>query len=93
MERLEARPLPRSGPAREALREKGQFWTPDWVARAMVAYAFAGGCDVLLDPAVGAGAFFRAARAIEPELGRRVRLLGCEIDAAALREEIGRAHV
>jgi len=89
MERLEARPLPRSGPAREALREKGQFWTPDWVARAMVAYALAGGCDVLLDPAVGAGAFFRAARAIEPELGRRVRLLGCEIDVAALREATG----
>jgi len=26
---------------REALREKGQFWTPPWVAEAMVAYVSA----------------------------------------------------
>ena len=48
---------------REALREKGQFWTPLWVAEAMVAYASAES-ETIFDPAVGAGAFFRAAKAL-----------------------------
>ena len=30
---------------REILRQKGQFWTPDWVAEAMVAYVLGGGSD------------------------------------------------
>ena len=30
--------LPRAGAAREALRERGQFWTPPWVADAMVSW-------------------------------------------------------
>ena len=34
--------VPRTGPARESLREKGQFWTPDWIADAMVAYVLTG---------------------------------------------------
>lgn len=54
--------IPSSGPAREALREKGQFWTPPWVAEAMVAWCLADGRDSIFDPAVGAGAFFQAAR-------------------------------
>jgi hypothetical protein len=41
--------LPASGPAREALRQKGQFWTLDWVAEAMVAYCIAGGSDSIFD--------------------------------------------
>lgn len=61
--------LPSAGPAREALRQKGQFWTPDWVAEAMVAYAVRGGSDHVFDPAVGAGAFFRAAKTIAKETG------------------------
>ncbi len=77
---MEAR-LP-SGEARELLREKGQFWTPDWVADAMVRFALAGGATEVFDPAVGAGAFFRAARRHRPAVGLR----GCEISAAALAE-------
>jgi len=76
--------LPSSGPAREALREKGQFWTPDWVAEAMVAYVIGGGCDTVFDPAVGAGAFFSAARVLEQETGRRLNLIGREVDPEAL---------
>lgn len=30
--------LPATGPQREALREKGQFWTPLWLAKAMVSW-------------------------------------------------------
>jgi hypothetical protein len=78
--------LPRSGPGREALREKGQFWTPDWVAEAMVGYVLVGGAESVFDPAVGGGAFFRAAKAVGRELGRKHRLLGTEVDPKVLNE-------
>jgi hypothetical protein len=54
--------LPSSGLAREALREKGQFWTPAWLARVMASWVTAYGPRVLFDPAVGPGTFFAAAR-------------------------------
>ncbi|MBX6376405.1 MAG: N-6 DNA methylase, partial [Acetobacteraceae bacterium] len=76
-------PLPQAGAAREALREKGQFWTPDWVADAMVAWA-AQESDHIFDPAVGAGAFFRAAKRLAARRRRPLALLGHEIDAAEL---------
>jgi len=76
--------LPPSGPAREALREKGQFWTPDWVTEAMVAYVLGHGAETLFDPAVGAGAFFRAGVKVAIEMGRRIRLLGTELDPGTL---------
>lgn len=44
--------IPASRREREALREKGQFWTPDRVAEAMVAYALGGGAKTIFDPAV-----------------------------------------
>jgi len=70
--------------ARESLREKGQFWTPPWVADAMVAYCLGGGARTLFDPAVGAGAFLVAAKSAGA-LGRsRLRLAGCEVDPSAL---------
>lgn len=75
--------LPASGPAREALRQKGQFWTPDWVANAMVSYALNGGAKALFDPAVGAGAFFSAARRLNNGL-RLIDLHGSELHEAAL---------
>lgn len=78
--------LPSSGPAREALREKGQFWTPGWVAEAMVGYVIGGGADVVFDPAVGAGAFFLAAKKISSETGKKLTLWGTEIDPHALQQ-------
>lgn len=78
--------LPRAGVAREGLREKGQFWTPDWVAEAMVGYVLSAGSDHVFDPAVGAGAFFRAAKVISRRLGLPVRLLGTEVFPDALTE-------
>lgn len=80
--------LPTAGPERERLRQKGQFWTPDWVADAMVAYAAGRTAPDLFDPAVGAGAFFRAARRLESRIGRRLDLAGAEIDTAALDEAL-----
>jgi len=81
--------IPAGGPAREALRKKGQFWTPDWIAEAMVGYALAAGSEHLFDPAVGEGAFFRAANSIAAESEREVLLLGTEIDPAVLRRACG----
>ncbi|WP_191083030.1 N-6 DNA methylase [Roseococcus microcysteis] len=71
--------LPATGPKREALREKGQFWTPDWVADAMVAWC-AKDADHVFDPAVGAGAFFRAAKRLAARTRAPRELLGTEID-------------
>lgn len=76
--------LPIRGPERVALREKGQFWTPPWVAVPMVSYALGGGSDHLFDPAVGTGALFCAAREVVARTGRALELLGTEIDPAVL---------
>lgn len=78
--------LPIRGFEREILREKGQFWTPDWVAQAMVSYIVAEGQNQVFDPAVGAGAFFRAAKTIANETGREFVLLGTELDALVLQQ-------
>ncbi|HEX5387504.1 MAG TPA: N-6 DNA methylase [Gemmatimonadales bacterium] len=83
---MSAPPLTGTAIPREALREKGQFWTPDWVADAMAEYALGGGADHVFDPAVGAGAFFRAARRVASVRGRRVALLGMERYADVLQQ-------
>ena len=73
--------VPSGGAKREALRVNGQFWTPDWVADAMVSYVLQSGSDTLFDPGVGAGAFLRAGRR---RGGQNLKLRGREIDPAAL---------
>lgn len=78
--------VPRTGPARESLREKGQFWTPEWIADAMVAYVLTGETDTIFDPAVGAGAFFRSAKALAAKSNRPIRLSGAELDPDTLRQ-------
>ncbi|MBO0726504.1 MAG: N-6 DNA methylase [Blastocatellia bacterium] len=78
--------LPSDWTAREALREKGQFWTPQWVAEAMIAYCLAGAAESVFDPAVGAGAFFIAAKKIAENKRRRINLFGAELDRDALRQ-------
>ncbi len=75
-----------SGPARESLREKGQFWTPEWIADAMVAYVLTDETDTIFDPAVGAGAFLRSAKALTAKSNRPIRLSGSELDPDALRQ-------
>ena len=74
--------LPASGPAREALREKGQFWTPAWLAEAMASWVTANQPSVLFDPAVGPGTFFAAAR----EVGFAGEFAGFELHEPALAE-------
>lgn len=76
--------IPPNGPAREALRVKGQFWTPAWIADAMVRYVTTDHCRTIFDPAVGAGAFFAAAKKIHPT----IELQGFDIDAVVLASSV-----
>src|SRR5215475_7074002 len=78
--------FPSDWAGREALREKGQFWTPQWVAEAMIAYCLADGAESVFDPAVGAGVFFIAAKKIAEKKRRRINLFGAELDRDALRK-------
>ena len=77
---------PSNWAAREALREKGQFWTPQWAAEAMIAYCLADGAESIFDPAVGAGAFLIAAKEMARKKRRQVNLFGAELDRDALRQ-------
>jgi hypothetical protein len=86
MPKVDQYKIPNEWRARESLREKGQFWTPAWIAEAMVEYALASGSNLLFDPAVGAGAFFRAAKTISEEKNIKIILAGAEIDQAALAQ-------
>lgn len=75
-------PLPAGGPAREALRRKGQFWTPAWLADVMVRWVLADGPARLFDPAVGPGTFLTAAR----RAGFRGGFAGFEPDGRVLEQ-------
>ncbi len=72
--------IPPAGPAREALRAQGQFWTPPWLAKLMVSWVLVPRPPVLFDPAVGPGTFFAAAR----KQGFGGELAGYELDPKAL---------
>jgi len=74
--------VPSSGPQREALRVKGQFWTPPWLAKAMAAWVTADRPHQLFDPAVGPGTFFTAAR----EVGFKGNFAGYELDETVLED-------
>lgn len=78
--------LPSSGKARESLRQKGQFWTPSWVAEAMVSYVLLNKSKTIFDPAVGEGAFFRAVTHLSQDLGYIPRFAGREIDENVLQK-------
>lgn len=66
---------------REKLRDKGQFWTPDWVAEAMVAYV-AQGANMVFDPGVGKGVFYTALK----KLNRKAKFYGTDIDLSIIEE-------
>ena len=72
--------LPGKWEDREKLRDKGQFWTPSWVANAMVSYV-AKYTDTVFDPACGEGAFYEALRHVAPH----IKFFGTDIDATVLQ--------
>ncbi|MDP2629934.1 MAG: N-6 DNA methylase [Candidatus Uhrbacteria bacterium] len=73
--------LPTNWDERERLRDKGQFWTPDWVAEAMVAYVVRG-TDLVFDPGVGKGAFYTALKKVDP----KKKFFGIDIDPEVIAE-------
>lgn len=75
--------VPTEKKEREILRKKGQFWTPSWVAEAMVAYV-SENADLVFDPATGRGAFFEALL----KLKKNVFFFGIDVDPEVLSEKI-----
>jgi len=73
--------LPTNWDQREKLRDKGQFWTPDWIADAMVAYV-AQEADIIFDPGVGKGAFYTALK----KLNQNTKFYGTDIDPEIINE-------
>ena len=76
--------LPTEWNERELLRDKGQFWTPSWVADAMVAYV-AENTDLVFDPATGRGAFYEALLKLNKP---KVSFFGTDVDTEVLEDEI-----
>lgn len=72
---------------RAELQEKGQFWTPSWVAENMVRYALMGNSNELFDPSYGMGAFFVAAKKISNEFkNKKISFWGGDIDPDLIKE-------
>lgn len=76
--------IPTNWDKREKQREKGQFWTPPWVADAMVSYVL-DDTKLIFDPAVGRGAFLDALRRIT---NKKISFYGTDIDQDVLRDTI-----
>lgn len=76
--------LPTKWSEREILRNKGQFWTPSWVAEAMIAYV-SQDTDLVFDPATGRGAFYEALLKLNKP---KITFLGTDIDQEILKDEI-----
>jgi len=76
--------LPTEWNEREILRDKGQFWTPSWVAEAMVAYVNHN-TDLVFDPATGRGAFYEALQKLDKQ---NIPFFGTDIDSEVLSDSI-----
>jgi adenine-specific DNA-methyltransferase len=70
--------LPTNWVEREQLRDKGQFWTPEWVAKAMVSYVISNGSNLVFDPAFGKGAFYTALKTMSHD--KDLKFYGIDID-------------
>jgi adenine-specific DNA-methyltransferase len=76
--------LPTDWNEREILRNKGQFWTPNWVAEAMVSYV-SDDADLVFDPATGRGSFYEALIKLDK---KNISFFGTDIDPDVLSDEI-----
>jgi methylase of polypeptide subunit release factors len=76
--------LPTVWTDREILRDKGQFWTPTWVAEAMTAYV-ADNTDLIFDPATGKGAFFDALLKLNKS---DISFWGTDIDSEVISDKV-----
>ena len=71
----------RVAPSIENVRQKGQVWTPPWVADAMAEFLKDCSADSVLDPAMGPGALLAAVRRKTAKLGP---ITAFEIDESVL---------
>ncbi|MCC6543185.1 MAG: N-6 DNA methylase [Nitrospirae bacterium] len=76
--------IPTQWQEREKLRDKGQFWTPGWVADAMVSYV-AESTELVFDPATGRGAFFDALLRLNKP---HIKYFGTDTDGEVLQDDI-----
>lgn len=76
--------LPTQWNEREILRDKGQFWTPGWVADAMISYV-AEKTNLVFDPATGRGAFYESLLKLKKS---EVSFYGTDIDNEVLADNI-----
>lgn len=76
--------LPTDWNEREILRDKGQFWTPTWVAEAMIAYVTEN-TDLVFDPATGRGAFYEGLLKLNKQ---HISFFGTDIDPEVLSDGI-----
>lgn len=76
--------LPTDWHEREKIRNKGQFWTPNWVAESMVSYV-AQNIKLVFDPATGRGAFFDALLHLKRP---GITFFGTDIDKDVLQDDI-----
>ena len=81
--------IPHDWDERETLRNKGQFFTPEWIAEAMIEYV-APNARVVFDPATGDGAFYRALR--NNDRDRTIRFYGIDTDDTVLNAPIYREN-
>jgi len=79
--------IPTNWEKREKLREKGQFWTPFWIAEAMIKYVCE--TDLIFDPAVGNGSFLNALRQSDKS---NISFYGFDIDENVLASSIFQAE-
>lgn len=77
--------IPKEWKEREKLRDNGQFWTPDWVAEAMVSYVKKD-AKTIFDPGTGSGAFLKALRKID--ISKKINFYGIDTDIEILKEDI-----
>jgi len=70
---------------REKLREKGQFFAPEWITKAMSAFILEGAPSRVFEPGFGTGAFYvgmkQAAKVMELKMPEYE---GCETDETAI---------
>lgn len=75
--------IPTNWNEREKLRNKGQFWSPDWITLPMVEYV-SRNSDLIFDPASGTGAFLQALLM----LNKSCKYYGIDIDENVLKSII-----
>jgi len=77
--------IPTNWEKREQLRKKGQFFTPEWIAEAMIEYVVEN-AQLIFDPATGDGAFYSALKKLYRE--KQIQFYGLDIDEQVLNTPI-----